>query len=203
MHLDPLPGQIGDDAGARGALVQDVAGQLHHVRLEAPRQKAGAVLDRGDEADLAEDAARLERLQPIPQGAALGAGQIGGALHQDGVATRQAHALQRAAGARLDPVQAVGQRHGAHGDAEGRREGPGLTQQTLDVALGPGRDQTDACVARCLQQMAHGVLPLTGRQRAGPFGLCHHSDGEPVGRRRRNSESHDVDIQRQSLREID
>ncbi|MNT20523.1 hypothetical protein D3C72_1558330 [compost metagenome] len=108
MHLDALSGQGLDDPAARRALVQDVTGDLHHVGLEAAGDQGRAVLHRGDEADLAEDAAFLQRLQPGPQGAAFGPGQIGGVLHQDGVAARQAHAFQRAAGAGLDPVQTVG-----------------------------------------------------------------------------------------------
>ncbi len=66
MHLDALGGQGVDDPAARRALIQNIAGDLHHVGLEAASDQGRAVLDRGDEADLAKDAAFLERLQAGP-----------------------------------------------------------------------------------------------------------------------------------------
>ena len=61
---------------------------------------------------------------------------------------------------------------------------------TFDVAFGPGSDQAESGVARSLKQVARRLLPLTGRQRAGPIRLDHQGDGEFVGRRGRNGESH-------------
>ena len=191
MDGDAQPGQFGQHAGMLGALIQQVDRQFDQIGLEAPGQQGGSVLERGAEADAAEQPARLQRLQPVPQGAALGPGQVVGAGNQQGVAARQAQPLQRPARPGLDPVDAVGDRHGADGDLEGRGEGPGLTQPPFAIAVRLGGDEGHAGVGGGLQQEAEGLLARAGRQgRIGggvhrARGFVHDRDGQLVDRRGR------------------
>jgi len=177
-------GQFGQDAGMLGALVQEVAFQLDHVGLEAPGQQARAVLDRGAEADAAVQAAILQGQQAVPEGAALGAGEIGGAGDQQQIAARQAETLQRTAGAGLDPVDAVADGDGAHRNLEGRGEGPGLAEPAFAVAVWFGRNPRDAGVGGGLEQQAQGFLARAGRRGNGAVGLMHDGQSQFVDRGR-------------------
>ena len=184
VDRDVEGGEFGQQAGVLGALVQQVAAQLDHVGLEAASQQGRAVLDRGAEADAAVQAAVLEGQQPVPQGAALGAGEVVGAGDQQQVAARQAEPFQRAAGAGLDPVDAVADGHGADRDLEGRGEGPGLAEPAFAVAVRFGGDAGDAGIGGGLEQKTQGFLARAGRRRYGAFGLMHDGQSQFVDRGR-------------------
>jgi hypothetical protein len=188
VHLECR--QFGEDAGVLGALVEQVAAQLHHIGLEATGQQGRAVLDRRAEADAAVQAAVLQGQQPVPEGAALGPGQVAGAGDQQQVTARQTEPFQRPAGAGLDAVDAVVDRYGADRDLEGRGEGPGLAQPALTVALGPGRDTGHTGIGGRLKQQSQRFLARPHRRRNGAFGLMHNGDGQFVDRGRGTAGDH-------------
>lgn len=173
-----------------GALVQKVATQLDHIGLEAAGQQGRAVLDRGAEADAAVQAPVFQGQQPVPQGAALGAGQISGGGDQQQVAARQAETLERAAGAGLDPVDAVADGYGADGNLERGGEGPGLTQPALAVAIRLGRDPGHARISGGLKQQTQGFLTRAGGRGNGAVGLVHDGQSQFVDRGRGTAWDH-------------
>jgi hypothetical protein len=107
VDVDILGGQIVESARVFSPLVQQIDGQLHDIRLEPPSHQGGAIVQRGTETNPSEKPPILEGASPLPQGPAFGSGQITGLANQQGVTARQTQALQRAAGAGLDPVQTV------------------------------------------------------------------------------------------------
>ena len=78
MNGGAVIGQGRDQPVCDRPLIQQIARQLHQIRLKAACQKLRSVFNAGADADAAEQAPLPECLEPVPEGPAFGAGQIGG-----------------------------------------------------------------------------------------------------------------------------
>ncbi len=162
LHLDPQLGQLGNGAVGHQALVQDRYRDLHDVGLEALGQQDRLVVVRRRNTDARHQALGLQLFQPRPQGVALGAGQVLGAVDQGSVDARQAHMVDRAAQAAFQPVQALFQAQRAHLRFEGGGERPAAAENALDIAVIMGRiDVGNAAIGGQAQDLAHFVLAHT------------------------------------------